>query len=246
MDIQPSISLSHAAALRRRLDVVANNIANMNTAGFRREDTMFGTHATRIAGDLPPSMTRAAHIMDLGLSFDRKAGRMIPTGSPLDIAIDGDGWLAVEGPDGRPAYTRAGHLQVLPTGELALSSGDIVRGEGGAPILFAPDETEIDIGPDGTVTTPEGIAGRIELWAFRPGTAPERLGGSLYRGLADPVDAASTRLRAGFIEGSNVEPIAEMTRMIDILRSYQSGQRLSDKISELRSQAVERLGRVTQ
>ncbi|MGB3722635.1 MAG: flagellar hook-basal body complex protein [Pacificimonas sp.] len=245
MDIQPSISLSHAAALRRRMDVVANNIANMNTSGFRREDSLFAAAPTRVGGNVPMPLRQANHVIDLGLSMDRKAGPMVATGSQLDIAIEGEHWLAVESPDGDTAYTRAGHLQVLPTGELALSSGEIVLGEGGLVIALSEDETDISIGTDGTVSTSEGIAGRIELWAFQDGARPARLGGGLYRAEAIPVDATETNIRAGMIEGSNVEPIGEMTKMIDILRSYQASQSLNDKINDLRSRSIERLGRVT-
>ncbi len=246
MDIQPSISLSHATALRRRMDVVANNIANMNTSGFRREDSMFSAAPTRVGGDVPMALRQANHVIDLGLTMDRKSGPMVATGSPLDIAIEGEHWLAVEGPGGTPAYTRAGHLQILPTGELALSSGEIVLGEGGSAITLSDDDRNIEIGPDGTVSSSQGIAGRIELWALAAGARPQALGGGLYSAEAAPVEAADTRIRAGMIEGSNVEPIAEMTRMIDILRSYQASQSLNDKINDLRSRSIERLGRVSQ
>ena len=244
MDLQPAVSLSHLGALRRRLDVVANNIANMNTAGFQREDTMFTAALTRTKGPGSAQLDRVHSVVDLGTLTARKAGPLVPTGSSLDIAVEGDGWIAVDAADGRPAYTRAGHLKVLASGELALRSGEIVRGEGGAPILLAPEDTGIDISADGTVSSSNGVAGRIELWKLADGAQPQRLGGALVRADAAPMEPGSIRIRSGMIEGSNVEPIAEMTRMIDILRSYQSSQSMAEKARDLRADAARRLGRV--
>lgn len=244
MDIQSYVSLSHQMALQRRLDVVANNIANMNTAGFRREDTMFEAVRERTGGDMPLSAQTVNYVLDRGLTLDRKAGPLVATGSPLDIAIEDEFWLPVAAADGDMAFSRGGHLQVLPTGELALASGEIVLGEGGAPIVLAPDDHDIDIGADGQVTSSNGPAGRIELWRFAEGSRPTRLGNGLMRAEALPALPGEARVRAGMIESSNVDAVAETVRMIEILRAYQSSQKLNERIIDIRERAIQRLGRV--
>lgn len=244
VDVQSYVSLSHQMALQRRLDVVANNIANMNTAGFRREDTLFTSSRERLGGDMPLSVQSVNYVLDRGLTLDSNAGPLTQTGNPLDIAIEGDFWLPVAANDGLPAYSRGGHLQVLPTGELALSTGEIVLGEGGAPIVLAPDDTDIEIGPDGEVSASEGPAGRLELFRFAADARPRRIGSGLMRAEAVPAAPGEARIRPGMIEGSNVAAIAETTRMIEILRAYQSSQRLNERVNDIRERAIQRLGRV--
>lgn len=230
-------------ALRRRLDVVANNMANVNTAGYKRENVVF-TAAERTMPGVRGLGRNVAYVIDHGTAQDHGQGELIATDNPLDIAIVGDAYLTVRTESGGTAYTRSGRLQILAGGALGLSTGETVVDERGQSIFIDPDDQQVMISRDGLVSSSEGERGRIALARFPEGATLTKLGNALVTGTAEPVDPDDVELRAGMIEASNVSPIAETTQMIDILRAYQSMQRLTDRTNEIRGRAIERLGRV--
>lgn len=230
-------------ALRRRLDVVANNIANVNTAGYKLENVVFNV-AERTMPGVRGFARNVAYVIDRGTAQDHRQGELIVTDNPLDVAIIGDGYIAVRAAGGQHGYTRNGRLQILAGGELGLASGETVVNERGQSIVLDPDDTQVTIGRDGLVTTSEGERGRISMVRFGADARLQKLGNGLVLGDALPIEPDSTELRAGMIEGSNVSPITETTQMIEILRAYQAMQRLTDRNNELRGRAIERLGRV--
>lgn len=246
MDIPAYVLLSHEQALRRRMDVVANNMANVSTTGFKRELPLFHEQVRRSEGDAPADAKPVSYVLDFGAVHDASVGAFQATGNPLDLAIDGPGYLAVVTPDGGTAYTRAGSLKLLDDGTLATSAGHPVRGEGGAPIVVPPEaSTRLSVQADGTVTGAQGPLGRITLTAFDDEAAVDPRGDGLFDGSnGRELPAAETRFRTGGLEASNVQPIVETTQMVEILRSYQSSQRLSDSLSDMRKQAIGRLGRL--
>lgn len=250
MDIASFVLLSQEQALRRRLDVVANNMANSSTVGFRREDPLFHAFVEKGAEAAGPrEASNTAFVLDYGTVHDLSPGAFQATANPLDVMIDGPGYLAVEGAGGATHYTRAGALRLLPSGELGTASGEKLLGEGGTPIQIPPDQIgSLAIAQDGTVSTAQGPLGRVSITRFANEGALSPIGSGLFAAgdaaAPEEVPAEATKLRTGGLEGSNVQPIAETTRMIEVLRSYQSSQRMNESMTEMRQRAIERLGRV--
>jgi flagellar basal-body rod protein FlgF len=245
MDVSSYVLLSHEQALRRRLDVVANNMANVNTTGFKREQPVFHELVETSDGTMPAARS-VSFVLDYGATHDVREGAFQATGNPLDVAIQGPGYLSVALPDGSTAYTRAGNLRVLPDGRLGTASGTPVLGEDGAPIAVPADAgAQLRIAEDGTVFGTAGPFGRLGVSMFDDEGSVTVRGDGLVTGTgARLLPAADTRLKSGGLEASNVEPIVETTHMIEILRSYQSSQRMSEGINDMRRRAIERLGRL--
>lgn len=245
MDIASYVLLSQEQALRRKLDVAANNMANMNTAGFKRERPVFHEYVETGEDAVIPAAKPTSFVLDYGAVHDTASGAFQATANPLDVMIDGPGYLAVEAPGGGTAYTRAGFLKVSDAGELVTAGGQRLLGEGGRPILVPPEEAALlSIGSDGTIAGANGPLGRITVTVFGDETGLDHRGDGLMTGTGGrELTAAETRLRSGGIEGSNVNAIQETTDMVEILRAYQTSQRMADSMSDMRKRAIERLGR---
>ena len=245
MDISSYVLLSQEQALRRRLDVTANNLANMNTVGFKREQPVFREYVEKTDSTVKPAK-QTSFVLDYGAVHDISAGAFQVTGNPLDVMIDGPGYLAVEAPGGGTAYTRAGYVKVLETGELATSGGQRLLGEGGKPITVAPEDAgKLSIGSDGSVNGPNGPVGRLTVTVFDEAGMDPRGDGMFNGSNGRELTAAETHLKTGGVEGSNVNAITETTDMIEILRAYQTSQHISDSMSDMRKQAIDKLGRVS-
>ncbi len=245
MDVQNYVALSHQTALRRRLDVVANNLANMNTTGYQRESVMFNALVDRMQGAAAPGGQAVSYVIDRGIARDVTQGDFHATGNPLDLAIDGPGYFSVRTADGATAYTRNGRVQILSGGILGLSSGEELLDTAGQPIRIETDEKDISVSADGVVSTNLGEKARLAIMTFAQPAAMTRLGNNLLTGNgAEAADYARVQIKSGVLEGSNVKPIVETTDMIDILRSYQSTARLVERMGDVRERAIERLGRV--
>lgn len=247
MDIPAYVLLSHEQALKRRLDIVANNMANSSTVGFKREQPLFREYVEQADDAITQDARATSFVLDFHAVHDTAAGAFQPTGNPLDVMIDGPGYLAVELPDGAgTAYTRAGFVTMLDNGELATAGGQRLLDEGGQPIIVPPEQANrITIASDGTVLGPDGPLGRLGVTVFDDETGLAPRGDGLYSGAEGRVlAAADTALRAGGVEGSNVQPILETTAMIEILRSYQNSVRMSESLNDMRKRALDKLGRV--
>ncbi|NYT42125.1 flagellar basal-body rod protein FlgF [Sphingomonas sp. R-74633] len=244
MDISSYVLLSQETALRRRMDVAANNLANMNTVGFKREQPVFREYVEKTDSAVKPA-NKTSFVLDYGAVHDFSQGAFQPTGNALDVMIEGNGYLSVQAPDGSTAYTRSGQLKMLPTGELATSSGNKVLGEGGKPITIPPEAAnQIEIGKDGTINGPGGPFGRLTVTEFNEATVDPR-GDGLFNGTGGrELPAGETHLQTGGIEGSNVNAIQETTDMVEILRAYQTSQNLSQSMNDMRKSAIDRLSKV--
>jgi len=235
------IGLSRQIALQRQMDVVANNVANINTTGFKSEQLLFEDYAMPVARD------RDFRFADQGLSYtqdwatvhDLTAGPTVQTGNPLDLALSGEGFLAVQTPEGEQ-YTRAGSLQMDNSGTLVDLNGNPVLGQGG-PMQFTPDETNLTIAPDGTVSTSEGVKGVLRLVEFDRPQDLARGGNNLFSG-GTPRPATDTQVVQGSIEKSNVSGVSAMAEMIRVQRSYESVTNLMQRQDDLRRTAIQRLG----
>jgi flagellar basal-body rod protein FlgF len=246
MDISSYVLLSHEQALRRRLDVAANNMANMSTAGFKREQPVFREYVERGEEAAVDAARNTSFVLDYGAVHDTAQGGFQPTGNPLDLMIDGPGYLSVEAPGGGTAFVRAGYVKVLESGDLATAGGQRILGEGGRPINVPPEQArELSLGKDGTVAGPDGPLGRIAVTIFDDERVVSPRGDGLLAGQGGrELPAAETKLRTGGVEASNVQPIIETTAMVEILRAYQTSMQMTNSLNEMRKGAIERLGRM--
>ncbi|GLK79424.1 flagellar basal-body rod protein FlgF [Methylopila turkensis] len=239
------VGLSRQVALRRELDVIANNVANMNTAGFKAEEMVFSEFVSpkARADTFQRPDRRLSFVEDRATWHDFAAGVVQTTGGDTDVAIDGEGFFVVETPGGE-RYTRNGAFQINAAGELVTSEGRRVLSTAG-PIQFAPTESGLTIGKDGTIATSEGVRGRLRVVQFENLQSLRKDGTSLFASDVTPTDATTaTRLVQGSVEKSNVKPIAEMSRLIEVSRSYTSIASLLEKQDEIRRSAIERLADV--
>lgn len=212
------IALSRQTVMERQMETIANNLANASTSGFKGEQMMFVEY---LAQD--ESGATQSYVQDLAIVRDFDEGQFVNTGSPLDVALHGKGWFVVDTPD-RRAYTRNGHFGLSPQGQLVTSSGHPVLSATGAPITFGPEETGIKISADGSVSSSAGEKGRFDIVTFEDEHALDKASESLFITDATPNKALDTKVVQGMIEGSNVEPIVEISNMIWAMRSYQAAQ----------------------
>lgn len=234
------VGLSAQIALRRNMEIIANNLANSSTAGFKRETPLFEELLTPV--DSPDAATsEIAFVRDWGVLRDMRPGTFEQTGSALDVAVEGNGFLVVNTAAGE-RYTRDGHLKLNEQGRLVTADGDSVMGDGGE-ITIPPGENDIKIAQDGTVSTRQGTAGRLRVVSFLPGQLNKE-GGNLYSATVPPTAAAGTRVLQGMIEHSNVEPVVEMTKMIEVMRAYQHSTETLNATDDIMRRAVQRLGDV--
>ena len=220
MDRMIYLSMAGAKTNMAQQDVLSNNLANVNTTGFRAQ--LHAVRAVPVRGD---GASTRVYSLETTVGYDDKPGPLTVTGRPLDVAVQGRSWLTVQGLDGTEAYTRFGSMMVDAQGTLVTSNGRQVMGDGG-PITIPPN-TEVSIGVDGTVSA-RGVNGRStavgKLKLVTPEGQLSRSDDGLFRspdGAELPADAAA-RLQEGALEGSNVNPIETMVQMIAASRQYET------------------------
>jgi flagellar basal-body rod protein FlgF len=248
MDSPSIVGLSGQLALRQQMDVTANNLANANTTGFRGDRTLFQSHVNRLA--VPGR--EIAFVQDRATYLDVRQGSLSATGNPLDIALDGEAFLAVERANGGRGYTRDGRLRVDPGNVLVDAGGRAILDEGGGRIQLPDRVTSVEIRGDGTlIATADNRAeqvGRIGL--FRGGDLRGiRKGGDglLEIPAADvqpvPPNMPGVRVVQGSLEASTVQPVLELANMTTVQRAYENLQRIvSDDDARLRKM-IDALGR---
>jgi len=231
------ITLARQQLLRDEMGIIAQNIANASTSGYKGEEQMFREFLFK-----SPDGDNVSYVETAGTERDHKQGRMDQTGNDLDVAINGKGYFVVRG-EREDELTRAGHFNLDATGTIVNSAGLPILDENNQPIVIGRGVRQIEIGRDGTVSTENGKLSRIKLVEVENEDLLERQGEGLYiyRGLDTPstVPAAETQIQQGSIEASNVNPILEMTRMIEVVRSYQSAQRMMETQSDLLRRAIQ-------
>jgi flagellar basal-body rod protein FlgF len=232
------IALSTQMALRRQLDLVANNVANASTPAFKGERMIFAEYLDRQPGGKPLSF-----VQDLGTQRDARQGPLTQTGNTLDVALQGEGYFAVETPLGT-RYTRNGRLQLDAQGQLVTSQGYPVLDDGQRAISIPPESRDISIGRDGTVTTSTGEAGRIDVVRFQREQDLRPAASGLYVTDATPEPVPETSVIQGMVEESNVQPILEMTRMMSLVRTFSYAKEMLDGESDRVKSAIEKLSHV--
>lgn len=223
MENSSYVALSRQGALRRQMDVVANNLANMSTHGYKAGSMMFVEHLVKSKEGGGAISPRLAYTRDIATMIDTAPGAADTTDNPLDVAIQGEGYFALQTPDGE-SYTRNGRFQLDNTGQLVNQLGQPVLADGGAPVVFAPEDTEIVISRDGTISTNNGELGKLRVVNFENEQLLERISGAQFTSPEDnpPQAVENPSILQGAIEGSNVQPIAEMAKMIEVQRAYDS------------------------
>lgn len=243
------VGLSRQMALARELDVVANNVANLDTTGYKAGGSLFEEYlSTNARADETGS--RVSFVRDRGVWHDMSQGPVERTGNPLDVAVDGSGFLVVQTPRG-DRYTRNGSMQINPSGQLVTSEGYPVLGDGG-PITLQPSDREVSISRDGTLSVREGtskvdsVRGKIKLVTFDNPQRLQKDGNGTFNaaGGAQPQPAAKGGLLQGSIEKSNVRGVVEMSRMIEITRSYTNIASILQQQADMSQSAIDKLAEV--
>jgi flagellar basal-body rod protein FlgF len=240
------IVLSQQAGLRRQMDVIANNLANTNTTGFKAERLMFSEYLVSKAAN-PLTSGPGAQISFVGQAgsySDHREGSLQATGNQLDMAIAGPGYFTVETPGG-PRYTRDGRFEVDGQGRLVNREGLAVLGRGGQPLSIPQGATRVEVSNSGRLTSDKGDIGELGIVKFDNEYALRKVGGNLYETDAQPqpVDAA-TRVQQNMVEASNVQSIFEVSNMIELQRRYQASQKLLEAEHERARTAIQKLTRV--
>ena len=235
------LALQTQRVLQRRMDVTANNLANVSTSGFKADALVLEeVEDTSASADAAPQ--DIVFVRDIGLMRDMSQGPIAMTGNPFDVAIEGEGFFVVEGPSG-PLYTRDGAFSLTGEGRLVTSDGRAVLNSGGAPIVFDPQGESPVIGRDGAIRVAGVEAGRIGVARFAAPGALLKVGDNLWSAQDQAAAPFEGIVVQGAIEGSNVRPVIELTRLIEISRAYQSAAKIVSGADELRQRAIERLGR---
>jgi len=243
------VGLSRQVALAREMDVVANNIANLNTTGYKADGSVFEEYLSSPAR-ADQTGTRVSFVQDRGMWHDMSQGAVERTGNSLDVAIDGPGFLVVQTPQG-DRYTRNGSLQINATGQLVTSDGYPVLGDGG-PITLQANDSQVSISRDGTLSVREGTSnvdsarGKLRLVTFANMQQMQKEGGSTFSPLGGqaPEPATKAGLTQGAVEKSNVRGVVEMSRMIEITRAYTQIDGLLQQQNDLSQSAIDKLADV--
>lgn len=243
MDNTLYVGLSRQMVLRREMDIIANNIANVDTTGFKVESLMQktdpGEPARTIPGPRPVKFVAADAV-----ARDFGQGALNKTGASLDMAIEGEGLFQVQTPNG-PRFTRDGRFTTDPAGRLVTQQGFPVLSDGGGEIVIDAEKGEVSIRADGTMSQGNELVGKVGMFSFANQSALEKAGDNSFRNSSNlqPQPAETAKLRQGFLENSNVKPVLEITRMVEVSRAYESTARMIDNAADLSRRSVERLGR---
>lgn len=212
------VGLSAQISLQRRLETIANNVANASTTGFRAEEVKFEQALSRASSDPVAYATAGKPYLS------RRSGEIVRTDNLFDVAVQGDAWLAVQSPAG-PVYTRDGRMRMADSGELMSLANQPVLDAGGAPLRLDPNAGPPRIGRDGTITQNNRQIGALGLFKIDERANLRRVenGGVLPDVPATPaLDFAKVGVQQGYIERANVNPVLEMTKLIMVQHAFEA------------------------
>lgn len=237
MDNPGYVALTRQSGLRREMAVIANNIANISTTGFRRQGVVFSEHV-RALGHSEASLSMAqAHARHTS----QAQGAVVPTGGQLDLAIEGEGFFTLDTAAG-PRLTRAGHFVTDAEGLIVNSDGHRLLDQDGAPVFVPADAHSLSIARDGTVSADGEPLAQLGLVHVPPEDL-RHAGGTLMIATQDPEPVENPVILQGFLEDSNVNPILELARMIEVQRAYEMSQSLIEREDQRIKSTIETLGR---
>lgn len=237
MDNAGYVAITRQSGLLSEMQIIAHNLANLSTTGFRREGVIFAEHVRRLDGAEPPlAMAHATVRMT-----DFRQGELTATGGSLDFAIEGEGFFLLDTPQGE-RLSRAGRFLRSAEGELVTVEGYRLLDAAGAPVVLPPDAADLRLAPDGTLSADgQPVAG---LGLFRPaGGAPRREAGGLFAAPEGVELVENGRILQGFLEESNVQALAEVARMIEVSRAYELGQAFLSREDERIRHVIRTLAR---
>ena len=237
MDSTGYITLSRQTGLLNQMDTIANNIANANTTGFKREGTVFSEWVAK-TGDSPSLSIgygngRVVDIMQSGLS---------QTGGAFDLAVQGDGFFMVQGPNNQQMLTRAGAFTLGADGTLQTADGFQVLDESGSQIAIPPSVGKVAVAQDGTISADGKPLGKLGLWTATDPLSLTHQQGTLFTA-SGYQPAPDGKIMQGYLEESNVNPINEIATMISLQRAYQLGQSFLDREDDRARNVIQTLGR---
>jgi flagellar basal-body rod protein FlgF len=242
------VLLSGQIALSQAMDVVANNIANSSTTGYKREGVAFDTLLSRGASN---NNKPANFVYDRNTYRDMANGPILNTGNPLDLAIQGPGYFQVQLPNGQTGYTRGGALKLDTDGQIVTQAGLPVLGDGGGSITIPSTASEINISGDGFISarvdngTSLAQIGQIKIVKFDDDQKLQPAGNGVYSTAQDPQPAGDSAIDQFSIEQSNVEPVIEITDMIRIMRSYEQMTNMISNENQRQADAINRLAKTS-
>ncbi len=230
--------ITRQSGLAAEMRVIANNIANANTTGFRAEGVTFAEHISALRDGHPSLSMATAEVRETVMT----QGGMEMTGGPFDLAIEGEGFFMIETPGG-DRLTRAGNFTPNQDGDLVTPEGYRVLDAGGAPVFVPQGAGQIGIGSDGTISAGGQPIGQVGLFVPNDPNGLIREDGTRFQALGGVTEATDGRMMQGFLEGSNVSPVLQIARMIEVQRAYELGQSFLTNEDERIMGAVRALGR---
>lgn len=243
MDTTTLVTLSRQDAMARSMDVIANNLANLNTTSYKGETVLFEEYVQNVVDEdgVEQSVTL---VHDYGSLRDTAEGSFYETGNDFNIAIRGDGYLVTETEEGEQQYTRSGVLSLDVDGQLVAASGNPVLDADNNPIILTTTDYNFNVGKDGTISTSNGPRGRLQLVRFENEQHMTKVGNGSFTTNEEPLPTEGATIIQGMLERSNVSSILEMTKMIDVSRSYQSAAKAMQTNGDLIRKAINELGTV--
>lgn len=235
METSGYVTLTRQSGLMREMEIIAHNMANAATTGFRQQGIVFSEYIEAIGQGDSLSMA-AARVKSTSMS----QGILTQTGNPLDLAIEGNGFFQLETQNGI-RLTRAGAFNVNSVGDIVTAEGHHVLDIGGAPINVPPGEADVTVAADGTVSLGEQLLGQLGVVEPEAGADLKREAGVLFQTDAALIPAANGLVLQGHLEGSNVDAISQLTRLIEVQRAYEMGQKLLDMGDERSKSALQTL-----
>jgi len=224
-------------AQQRLMEITAHNMANMNTPGYKAQNLMFGAYLGKAQED----GSRVSMVQESGSYQDMSQGSLTQTSNKLDFALQGDGYFVVQTTDGI-RYTRDGSFSLDSQGEIVDKSGNKVLGDNGSPLNIQPGATQITASDGGTLVSEKGNIGKLKVVTFNNPQKLTPVGDNLlYAGNAAEIPVAKVQVAQGMLENSNVQPILEMNKMIEILRMYQNTQNMLNNDDDMTKSMIQKL-----
>jgi len=232
------VALSGQIARERQMELLANNIANLSTTGFKAQRMVFAQYLANTADG-----QSIAYVEDAGTVRDFGQGPLTRTSSQFDVALQGAGFIEVQTAAGT-RYTRDGRMKLSPDGNLVTLEGDAVLGQGDRPIAIPSGTATVTIGQDGTIATEQGAIGRLAVVNFDNLQALSAEADGLYSTDQTPTPVTDTKVMQGMVEESNVQPVLEITRMMSASRSFGAAKNFTDGEADRHKNAIDRLAKV--
>ncbi|MBT3700706.1 MAG: flagellar hook-basal body complex protein [Alphaproteobacteria bacterium] len=231
-----TVSLSHQMVLKRQMEIIANNIANQSTIAFRSERPQFQEYLMDSSNG-----SKVSYVLDKGVIRNTKEGAFTPTSSARDLSISGKGYFTIQTEAGL-RYTRNGHFRLNENSELTTMAGGQVMSTDNQPIVLDQTLGDFTVSRDGSITVGEGDVAKIKIVTFGNEQAMKKTFAGMYNTQERPTEAEDAEIVQFMLESSNVEPIMEMTNMIQVHRAYAASNKLNQTDHDIQSKMINKLG----